>query len=404
MAAYCVVEGEYIFTIKVSSYFACLPFHFDFSSTVQARRFLACPFPCCSSHIVPHSSIAVFNFLIYFIKVSVSFLAMGRSAGTVLITGGTSGLGYEAAFSIAQQAPEYYVVLASRTNPNNAHEAINKATKHRNSARFMSLDLSSLQSVRAFVDDYARGMYPPLKALVLNAGLQLNSGLQYSRDGIEKTFAINHVGHALLVYLLRPFFAYQCRIVVVASGTHDPAQKTMVPDAVYNTAEELAHPSKEQVKKYDGRQVYATSKLCNVLWSYALQRRLAKRELLDGGSKWTVSAFDPGLMPGTGLARDAPAAQRFIWNKVLPSTLPLLRRLISPNIHTTKDSGESLAHLAVGDLGGVFADGKYFEGRKEIKSSVASYEVAKQEDLWEWTINAVAKDEAEKSAFEFVYF
>lgn len=327
---------------------------------------------------------------------------MARSAGTVLITGGTAGLGYQAALSIAKQAPEYYIVLASRTNPDNAHEAINTVTGH-STAEFIPLDLSSLQHIRAFVDDFASRKHPPVTALVLNAALQLNSGLDHSKDGIEKTFAINHVGHALLFYLLRPYLADGCRIIITASGTHDPDQKTMVPDAVYNTAEELAHPSAEQAKKYHGQQVYATSKLCNVLWTYALQRRLAKGTPPSGGPKWTATAFDPGLMPGTGLARDSSAVLRFIWIRILPSIIPLLRRLISPNIHTTQESGRALADLAVGDKGGVIADGKYFEGSREIKSSVASHDIKKQEDLWEWTINTVAQDEAEKSAFETVY-
>ncbi len=327
---------------------------------------------------------------------------MARSPGTVLITGGTSGLGYQAALHIAKQAPGYNIVLASRTNPDAANEAINKVTGH-NTAKFIPLDLASLQHVRAFVDDFVSKKLPPITALLLNAGLQLTAGISYTNDGIEKTFAVNHVGHALLLYLLRPCLADGCRIVITASGTHDPDQKTMVPDAIYTTAEELAHPTKEQVDKYEGRQVYGTSKLCNILWTYALQRRLVKGTPPSGGPKWTVATFDPGLMPGTGLARDAPAIQLFLWHRVLPWIIPLLRLLITPNIHTPKESGTALGDLAVSDKGGAVADGKYFSGPKELRSSVASYDVTKQEDLWDWTIKAVAKDEAEKRAFESVY-
>lgn len=81
--------------------------------------------------------------------------------------------------------------------------------------------------------------------------------------------------------------------------------------------------------------------------------------------------------------------------------MPVLRLLISPNIHSAKDSGASLARLAVGaDVKGV--TGVYFEGRKEIPSSVDSYVKEKQEELWEWTLKTIANDEEEREKFELV--
>jgi NAD(P)-dependent dehydrogenase (short-subunit alcohol dehydrogenase family) len=211
------------------------------------------------------------------------------------------------------------------------------------------------------------------------------------------TFAINHVGHALLFYLLRPQFANECRIVITASGTHDPAQKTAVPDAAYNTAEELAHPTPETAKN-SGRQRYATSKLCNIMWMYALHKRLTAA---SAGRAWTVTAFDPGLMPGTGLARDSPAAVLFIWHNILPRVIPVLRFVFGKhNIHSPRESGLALARLAVD---GVAEGGKYWEGTKVIKSSEMSYDTAKQEDLWRWTIDRVALNEEEKRDFDRVY-
>ena len=326
---------------------------------------------------------------------------MPRTTGTVLITGGTSGLGYEAALHITQKAPEWYIILASRTNSEYVHERLNEIHGH-NAISYQPLDLASQNNIYAFVRDFASKGHPPITALLLNGGLQLNAGLEYSEDGIEKTFAINHVGHALLFFLLRPYLADGCRIIITASGTHDPEMKTMVPDAIYNTAEQLAHPTPDQIRKYRGRQVYATSKLCNVLWTYGLHRRLVKGTPQSGGAKWTVTAFDPGLMPGTGLARDASAIQRFIWHSVLTRFLPLLRRLITPNIHTTEESGDALADLVVYEVGEC-TNGVYMEGQQEIRSSKASYDEAKQEDLWNWTIEALARDEDEKRAFEDVY-
>lgn len=319
---------------------------------------------------------------------------MSEATGTVIVTGGTLGLGYECALQIAQQCPHYQVLIASRSNKDNAAVSINQKTGLSN-VEYLTLDLSSLAKVRSFAADYEKRAYPPIKALVLNAGLQILD-LDYTEDKIESTFAINHVGHALLFYLLSPYLADEARIILVASGTHDPAQKSGLPDAIYNSAEELAQPTKE-TEKYAGRQRYATSKLCNVMWTYALQRRLERTP----GKKWTVNAFDPGLMPGTGLARDAPAIVQFIWHNILPRTMWLLRLLISPNIHSPQDSGGSLARLAIGDdVKGV--SGKYYEGKKPIPSSKDSQVVEKQEDLWEWTVKRVAKDEHERLRFESI--
>jgi len=268
-------------------------------------------------------------------------------------------------------------------------------TGHSN-VKFLKLDLSSLGVIRQFAADYASKGFPPIKALVMNAGLQIVSGVKYSADNIEMTFAVNHVGHALLFYLLRPHLANDCRIVITASGTHDPAQKSGLPDAVYNTAEELAHPTAETAKN-NGRQRYATSKLCNIMWMYALHKRLTNA---SAAQAWSVTAFDPGFMPGTGLARDASAPLRFVSTKILPHVIPLLRLLFSPNINLPWESGAALANLAVG---GVPESGKYWEGTRVIKSSDLSYDTGRQEDLWEWTINKVALNQEEKRDFEKVY-
>src|SRR5271168_1421055 len=87
------------------------------------------------------------------------------------------------------------------------------------------------------------------------------------------------------------------RLVLTASSTQDPAQKFGMPDAKYTTVEELAHPNPATADK-EGRQWYSTSKLVNVMWTYALHRRLSR--LQDQGKSWAVVVMDPELMPGTG--------------------------------------------------------------------------------------------------------
>jgi len=315
-------------------------------------------------------------------------------ARTVLITGGTSGLGFYCALDIARKHPEYLVVLASRTDPDAAATSINHTLQQKN-ATFLPLDLSKPTNVRSFVKDWEAKNFPPIQALLLNAGLQFPDGLVKTDDGMESTFAVNHFGHALLFHLLSPHLANQSRIVVTSSGTHDPAQKSGLPDAIYTTAEELAHPTTDSSKN-PGRQRYSTSKLVNVLWTYALHKRFVR---ISDEKKVSVITFDPGLMPGTGLAREASAFLQWIWHHLLPRIIPLLRRMVNPNIHLPQESGASLARLAVSpELEGV--SGVYYEGKKEIKSSEASYDEKKQEDLWEWTVKNAAIDEEEMRRFE----
>jgi NAD(P)-dependent dehydrogenase (short-subunit alcohol dehydrogenase family) len=284
---------------------------------------------------------------------------------TVVITGANAGLGLECARSILARNDSWHVVLAVR-NPELGAAAV---------ARFgaadrctvLRVDLASLASVRAFPTLLADANLPPLRAIVCNAGLQMVD-TSYTADGIEMTFGVNHLGHFALVQGLRDQLVAPARVVVVASGTHDPAKFSGMPNPEYTSADQLAHPAADAPA--NGRTRYTTSKLCNVLYAYELDRRLGQ-----GANGITVTAFDPGLMPASGLARDYSPGMRFVWRIVGP----LLRVL--PNVNSIRTSGERLAALAV-DPSYDGVTGRYFEGAKEIRSSKDSYDTAMALDLW----------------------
>lgn len=306
-----------------------------------------------------------------------------------------AGLGYQCALSIARKHPEYQIVLASRSDPDSSADKANSLLGQSN-VGFRRLDLSSIDNVRSFATNWEHNGFAPIHALVFKAALQFPGDIEYTESGYEKTFAISHIGDALLLSLLRPHLADTARIVIVSSGTHDPAQKSGMPHPTYNSAEELAHPTPDSAKS-SGRQRYTSTKLANVLYAYALHRRFTAINE-NSGKHWTVTAFDPGLMPGTGLARKASGVEKFLWNRVLPKILPLLRLIISHNVHTPEESGEALALLAVGtSVAG--KSGLYYEGRNEIKSSEMSYDQVKQEDLWQWTVSTLAQNEREQEDF-----
>jgi hypothetical protein len=100
-------------------------------------------------------------------------------------------------------------------------------------------------------------------------------------------------------------------------------------------------------------------------------------------------------MPGTGLARDSPVLMRLLWLYVLPNLLFLLRRVI-PATYTPDQSGRVLARLAMDDA----LVAAYWKHAGPSPSSTESHDVAKQDDLWNWTVQQVAENEAERAHFD----
>ena len=302
---------------------------------------------------------------------------------TAIVTGANTGLGFECARALAETR-NWHVIVACRS-VEKGREAIKRLfaqTWYKN-LEAMTLDLASLESVRSFAKEYAAESRPPLRAIVCNAATQIVSGRTYTKDGFETTFAVNHLGHFLLVNLLLPQMAPPARIVVVSSGTHDPAQTTGMPPPVFKSARLLARPDEDSKPLNDpngtaGRRAYTTSKLCNLLFAYELERRLrAERAGGTNGRSITVNAFDPGLMPGTGLARDYGATARFAWRFVLPVLRPFV-----PNVNSVARSGKTLANMVTEPRYDRIS-GKYFQGTRDVPSSKDSYDPAMAVDLWE---------------------
>ena len=316
---------------------------------------------------------------------------------TMVITGGNAGLGYECAKAVSSSDPLWHVVLACRDVGRGESAALEIAEKTGSpNVEAMALDLASLASVRSFGRELAsREDLPPLRAVVCNAGLQVVSGTTLTTDGFETTFGVNHLGHFLLVNLLLRQLAAPGRVVFVSSGTHDPERKTGMPAPRYRGAEVLAYPERHPVPDevgegpgLAGRRRYTASKLCNVMCAYELNRRLLAEGLSTPEAPIDVNVFDPGAMPKTGLARDWGAAGRLVWNGLLPSLVPVLRRLGVP-FSTAEASGRALARIVTEpSLGGV--SGRYFEIDEESSSSRESYDRSKAEELWETSAKLVS--------------
>jgi NAD(P)-dependent dehydrogenase (short-subunit alcohol dehydrogenase family) len=288
---------------------------------------------------------------------------------TIVMTGATRGIGRRAAETILRQAPDAVLVVLARDGG-----GAELARSHPD-VRVLDADLAVPDSIRAATAQLRRdldsGALPPLTTIVANAGLQLLRADSATPAGLETTFAVNVLANHVLVEGLRGSLAPDARIVVTTSDTHfgDFAHSFgLVPGPVWRDPDVLARPGTDRAAgaRKAGRTAYSTSKLGVIYWVHALARRLPE------GTR--VYSFTPGLVPGTGLARDFPAVGRFVFGRVMP--LLVHTRFAS----TVTAAGDDLAAVA---LGPVAADsGSYVVRRHPERSSDESYDEEREEGLW----------------------
>ena len=290
---------------------------------------------------------------------------------TTIVTGGNAGLGWACSCVLAQE-PGTLVVIACR-DPARGEAAAASLRQAGGAARVLPLDLASQQSVHRFAAAFRMAGLPPLAGLVCNAGVQDYGKPTRTADGHETTFGVNHLGHYALVRRLLPDFTIGGRIVFVSSNTHDPAQKTGMPAPHDQNARALASDFEPGSKA--GQVRYTSSKLCNILCAYELARRLQASSDPRLQSLF-VNAFDPGMVPGTGLARSYPATLRFVWRYILPALT-----LFKTNVNRPHTSGRRLAALVHGSMGDF--TGQYVSMGQVAASSPLSHDAEKARDLWD---------------------
>jgi NAD(P)-dependent dehydrogenase (short-subunit alcohol dehydrogenase family) len=323
---------------------------------------------------------------------------VAKADKSVIVTGGNSGLGFETARAILHEGGGWYVIIAGHS-PERCEAAARQLAQEtgNHQVEAMELDLASLASIRRFAAELPTRGLPPLRALVCNAGVQHVSGTMRTEDHFEATFGVNHLGHFLLANLMLRHLEGPGRIVFVSSGAHDPSQTTGMPAPLLRDACSLAAPDDEEEARHKpglvGRRRYTSSKLCNVLCAYEMDRRVRAGGASKPDCPISVNAFDPGLMPGTGLVRGYGPSVRFAWK----SLGPLLRWIVRPlfaNIHRPEDSGRALARLVL-DPALENVSGRYFEGLAEIRSSAESYDQTKAATLWEQSAELVGLSQQE---------
>lgn len=256
-----------------------------------------------------------------------------------LVTGATSGIGLELAALLLTDPACRLVVGARRPEAAKALRALAGPDR----LAILPLDLASLASTIAFAEAAERQLAgAKLASFSANAGLQAAGPRRLTADGYEETFQANFLGHALLIARLRRHLVPSAPVVLTASGTHDPANRLArrfgFRGGLFVGADHVAKGELDptaSAKQLD-RDRYATSKLCAILYVYAVARRASA-----GDARFI--AFDPGLMPGTGLARERSAVERWAWSNVLP----LLAHAM-PGTSTARRSALALAKLLTG--------------------------------------------------------
>jgi len=268
---------------------------------------------------------------------------------TALVTGATNGIGLASARALARMGAKLFIVAR---DPLRSESARVEIARESNGAevRVLRADLGSQADVRRAAAEFlATG--EPLHLLLNNAGVMQLSRSETS-DGIETTFAVNHLAYFLLTNLLLACIraSAPARIVNVASDAH-------------RMGGALDFDDLGSAKRYSAMGVYGRSKLANLLFTRELARRLA-------GSGVTVNAVHPGLVrTGLGRNNDAPL-------------LKLLANLARPFFRSPEKGAEtSIWACTAPELDGV--TGRYFSDRREQRPHAHALDDAAAGRLWD---------------------
>jgi retinol dehydrogenase 12 len=278
----------------------------------------------------------------------------------VLITGATNGIGKVAATELAKQGATVVIVGRSAEKTLATVKEIQEATGHQQQVDYLLADLSSMADVRRLAAEFKK-KYSRLDVLINNAGATFTTR-QETVDGYEKTFATNHLSYFLLTTELLDLLKASApsRIVSVSSDAHKVGKFDFEDLQFRNSYGAMGFAS------------YGTSKLGNILFTYELARRLE-------GTGVTANVLHPGVV-ATGFGHNNTGFFRF--------ALKLIQRFTGL---TPEQGADTIIYLASSpEVEGI--TGKYWEKRKQISSSTASYNVETAKRLWEVSerlVNAV---------------
>ncbi|WOJ90805.1 SDR family oxidoreductase [Methylocapsa polymorpha] len=266
---------------------------------------------------------------------------------TCLITGATFGIGRETALGLARQGAR--VVIVGRDAGRTAETARWLRQEAGNDQiDFLLADLSSQAEVRRLADEFRRTQ-DRLDILINNAGA-IFTKRETTVDGFERTWALNHLAYVLLTLELLDSLkaSAPARVINVASKAH--------------VGVALDFDDLQSARNYSGFKTYGRSKLANILFTYALARRLENAGV-------SANCLHPGVV-ATGIARDMNGLFKLVFAAVTPWL-------------TTPEQGAATSIFLAASAEAAGVNGKYFDKCKPARSSDASYDEAVQERLWD---------------------
>jgi NAD(P)-dependent dehydrogenase (short-subunit alcohol dehydrogenase family) len=263
-----------------------------------------------------------------------------------VVTGATGGIGRVTARELARRGAE--VIIVGRNRQRGDAAAAEARTASGGSGTFLAADLSSQNEIRRLAREILQ-RYPRIDVLVNNAGGMFRRR-RLSSDGIEMTFALNHLSSYLLTNLLLPalYRASAARIVNVASNAHR---------GVNIDFEDL-----QGERRYQGWLAYKRSKLANICFTFALAKRLA-------GSTITANALHPGFV-ATDIGSRGDWMATIAW------------RLVSLFAIDVEKGAQTPVYLAASaDVEGV--NGRYFSECRPVETSAPAHDRDVQRKLWD---------------------
>ncbi|MDJ1135127.1 SDR family NAD(P)-dependent oxidoreductase [Streptomyces iconiensis] len=293
---------------------------------------------------------------------------------TIVMTGASRGIGRVAAERLLRRSPDTHLLVVARGSSGAQLAAELGAGGH--TVSHVAADLGSLAGVRSAAgeirDRLDRGDLPPLRGFVGNDGVQYTNALTEGPDGYEATFVVNVLANHLFVRLLQDRFTAPARIVITASDTHFGDFKHnmgMVPGPAWKSPGVLARTG--AFPKPDtaagGRTAYSTSKLAAIYLVHEYARRLPAG--ID------VVAYNPGFVPGTGLARNAGPVSRFAMRRIMPVMT------LTPFATSRSAAARYLADVVLGSTHA--PTGSYVDRSCAGRSSQESYDPQREGELWE---------------------
>lgn len=238
-----------------------------------------------------------------------------QSGKTILITGGNSGIGLEAARVLSLKNAEVILTARSADKGTAAVEKIKSQNPAAN-VSWMVLDLADLDSIRAFSVAF-HAKYTRLDILINNAGVMYPASREVTKQNFELQFGTNHLGHFALTGLLLDILKATpgSRVTTQSSIAHTMLSKIDLQDLNWE-------------KSYSRTKAYSQSKLANLLFTYELGRQLKKH-----GLNVIANAAHPGVT-NTNLFKTSGFGfiTKFISQHVELGALPILRAATEPNL------------------------------------------------------------------------